>query len=508
MRAFVCGCLAALFLTGCDISCPDGNYKRNGRCVLAGVDASTPSIEPEAAGAESPTAGAESGGAKATAGSGGRRPAPTGGIEAGHGGTQAEGGRGGNPAGKGGTGGGATGAGQGGTTEAGQGGTEAGQGGTEDAAGQGGVGGTQAGAGGSPEGPICGDGVKNGAEICDGDCPKDCSMPASCMTASLKGSPEECTAECVIDKITACSSGDGCCPEGCVNATDSDCSKSCGDGTVDAPEKCEPMSKDRPCPRTASDCGPAKECTQNVVTGSADQCSAECTSVPITKPADGDGCCPSGANASNDDDCETKCGDGVVTGNETCDTKSSSKPCPTSCDDGKACTKDSPKGSACTAACEYTPITSAANGDGCCPNGATAATDNDCMPSCGDGAVSQGEECDPLAPGWTGLCDSKTCKRNRFTACNSESMCGGLNCVVEVCTTSCFDDSDCVTPPGIGPAACWPIIAGEISRCVLPCSADSQCPSGLVCRNFLHVVRGQPPITWQFCSTSTAPDAL
>ena len=34
------------------------------------------------------------------------------------------------------------------------------------------------------------------------------------------------------------------------------------------------------------------------------------------------------------------------------------------------------------------------SGDGCCPPGATNATDNDCPPSCGNGVVERGETCD------------------------------------------------------------------------------------------------------------------
>ena len=39
-------------------------------------------------------------------------------------------------------------------------------------------------------------------------------------------------------------------------------------------------------------------------------------------------------------------------------------------------------------------ITTPISGDGCCPPGATNATDDDCPPSCGNGVVERGERCD------------------------------------------------------------------------------------------------------------------
>ncbi|MGI5864050.1 MAG: hypothetical protein ACOX6T_18615, partial [Myxococcales bacterium] len=48
--------------------------------------------------------------------------------------------------------------------------------------------------------------------------------------------------------------------------------------------------------------------------------------------------------------------------------------CPTSCNDGVACTADALTGSAanCNAACTFQPITVCAPGDGCCPAGCNA----------------------------------------------------------------------------------------------------------------------------------------
>ena len=42
----------------------------------------------------------------------------------------------------------------------------------------------------------------------------------------------------------------------------------------------------------------------------------------------------------------------------------------------------------------HLPVTAALSGDGCCPAGASANTDSDCVAQCGNSKVEQGEECD------------------------------------------------------------------------------------------------------------------
>jgi hypothetical protein len=115
--------------------------------------------------------------------------------------------------------------------------------------------------------------------------------------------------------------------------------------------------------------------------GAADQCSADCANVAIISAKDGDGCCPRdhGANVTNDNDCKQLCGDGVKSGNESCDDSSATK-CRTSCDDGNPCTIDIPSGNAatCDFACMNKPSTTA-----------------ECL--CGNGTLDPGEECDPAS---------------------------------------------------------------------------------------------------------------
>ena len=81
----------------------------------------------------------------------------------------------------------------------------------------------------------CGDGVREGAELCDGD---DCPTPASCQDNNactldaLAGAAATCDAICVNTPITQCAHEDGCCPEGCTDAEDNDCAATPGELVV------------------------------------------------------------------------------------------------------------------------------------------------------------------------------------------------------------------------------------------------------------------------------------
>jgi len=86
-----------------------------------------------------------------------------------------------------------------------------------------------------PNAAACGDMIVDAPEKCDdgspaGNCPRVCPAPAdACMPSVLVGTAAMCTAECVVQPITACTNGDGCCPVGC-EATDDDCDGSGGGG--------------------------------------------------------------------------------------------------------------------------------------------------------------------------------------------------------------------------------------------------------------------------------------
>jgi hypothetical protein len=78
----------------------------------------------------------------------------------------------------------------------------------------------------------------------------------------------------------------------------------CGDGNVDSDETCDPPSS---CP---TDCDDDDACTADQLTGSADDCNAECRYSSVTECIDDDGCCPQGCTGSLDSDCEEADPDG------------------------------------------------------------------------------------------------------------------------------------------------------------------------------------------------------
>lgn len=327
---------------------------------------------------------------------------------------------------------------------------------------------------------VCGDGVVGAGETCDppGSCPGMCDDGAACTMDVRTGDPSTCDVACDATVVEACADGDGCCPGGCDSTTDGDCSESCGNGVVEAGETCDPPGS---CP-TSCDDGVA--CTTDRLSGSADACSAECSHVAITSCVAGDGCCPAGCNATTDSDCSAVCGNGVIEGVETCDPPSS---CPSSCDDGMACTMDGTLGSAasCTLVCTHVTITACANGDGCCPAGCNATTDGDCTAMCGNGVVEGGETCDPPSSCPSSCDDGMVCttdtRTGAATSCNVQctnsaitACTGGDGCCPSACSAA--TDSDCVAVCGDG--ACT-VAAGELCT---SCAADCN-TTATVCGN-------------------------
>src|SRR5262249_45373120 len=92
------------------------------------------------------------------------------------------------------------------------------------------------------------------------------------------------------------------------------------------------------------------------------------------------------------------CGNGRVDADERCDiaiAPHQAGACPESCSGRGGCFKPWLTGQRCGVRCEEIEIKEAIDGDGCCPAGASAATDDDCSPSCGNGVIELGESCDP-----------------------------------------------------------------------------------------------------------------
>ena len=65
-----------------------------------------------------------------------------------------------------------------------------------------------------------------------------------------------------------------------------------------------------------------------------------------------------------------------------------------------ACTSDLKTGSPdqSNVTCTNMMITARTPGDGCCPPGADANTDSDCMPMCGNGVIEHGEVFNDTCP--------------------------------------------------------------------------------------------------------------
>lgn len=250
----------------------------------------------------------------------------------------------------------------------------------------------------------CGDGRVSGEELCDtaiasgasGACPTSCDDGMICTTDTLLGSG--CSAECASTDITLPADDDGCCPPGASSLTDRDCPIVCGNGLLEAGERCDTTIATGEAGACPTACDDGAVCTTDALM-EAGTCTARCIASEIVAPSDGDGCCPSGATVATDMDCSPLCGDGVLSTSdgEVCDTAiAAGAPgaCPTSCDDSMICTADALVGAGtCTASCTNT-VRPPTNADGCCPPGATIASDDDCPIRCGDRVRSAGEACD------------------------------------------------------------------------------------------------------------------
>lgn len=184
------------------------------------------------------------------------------------------------------------------------------------------------------------------------------------------------------------------------------------------------------------------------------------------------------------------CGNARIDPGELCDTGIPAGwpgACPpANCDDGVGCTLDRVIGSGCDMTCEHTVIVRFAAGDACCPANATAATDPDCSPTCGNGKLEAGETCDtlsatPLCPNESMGCDDRNpCTRDLLVSrgtcaavCVHHPIRGATSgdgcCPVGVTATQ---DSDC-------PAVCgnWQKDPDEACDRALPSSNANGCPS-------------------------------
>lgn len=305
--------------------------------------------------------------------------------------------------------------------------------------------------------PECGDGIVSGSEQCDraipvgepGACPIWCTPVNACTPQRVTGTAASCDAHCVPMPITRARAGDGCCPPDTNANMDSDCASQCGNAEVEPGETCEPNTS-QSCPTS---CKHEDACMLGELSGSAESCDVACNWTRIEQCRDDDGCCPSGCDQTEDDDCDASCGNGVLESGERCENETST-PCPTSCDDGDACTEDTLSGSAseCSARCERSTITERENGDGCCPKDANATNDSDCKAVCGNWVRELSEECDDgnqrSGDGCSSDCKRESTGETESMPANDEAICLSLlgnpmdscsSCICKECEDEVID---------------------------------------------------------------------
>ncbi|MET0390509.1 MAG: hypothetical protein ABW321_31345, partial [Polyangiales bacterium] len=159
----------------------------------------------------------------------------------------------------------------------------------------------------APPPAVCGNGIVDDIEHCDiaiprgqpGACPESCSGHDGCFKQTLAG--QRCGAHCEEVEVTDVHDDDDCCPMQASLQTDNDCSATCGNGMLEAGERCDPSDS---CP-TQETCPPESDvaCMTQRYTGSPALCSARCDLHKIDSCTHGDGCCPTGCKPDDDDDC-------------------------------------------------------------------------------------------------------------------------------------------------------------------------------------------------------------
>ena len=241
-------------------------------------------------------------------------------------------------------------------------------------------------------------------------------------------------------------------------------------------------------------------------------CNVKCTHDDNVPGFGADLCCPAGGVGKDgkplDPDCLASCGNGVVDKGETCDIKiphGMTGACPTDadCRPGAPCALGKLiSGGTCAAICVRYQVVETANGDGCCPPGATHGSDSDCETACGNGLADPGETCDiAIPPGSPGACptncddtDSSTLDILAGSGCSAacqhvpitlpisgDGYCpsGATNVSDSDCPPKCGNsviergetcDGNCPTSCGPTPSACLrPQLEGDPNACTARC---------------------------------------
>lgn len=187
-----------------------------------------------------------------------------------------------------------------------------------------------------------------------------------------------------------------------------------------------------------------------------------------------DCCIPDNQGKGN---CAGVCGDGQRSEDERCDTaipEGVPGACPTECPSTDLCRPGVLTGTDCQAECTSTEVTARVSGDGCCPAGAEAAEDSDCVGVCGDGAVqSPTETCDPpgTCPTSAECADAEACTEVNYVGspatCDAECKVSEITrCVAGdgCCPAGCDNGTDGDCAPEADFETCGMVVAGQTNR--------------------------------------------
>ncbi len=278
---------------------------------------------------------------------------------------------------------------------------------------------------------VCDNGFKESGETCDplSSCPDACP-PNECQLRKLINAGT-CKAQCVNDRLqTTCQSGDDCCPPGCNSTNDSDCGVKCNNNVKEPGETCDPLSS---CPDRCPNMGCQLRELKNAGT-----CKAVCeNSRQQTQCASNDDCCPGACNANNDNDCQPKCGNGVVEQGEKCEPVAECTRRQNACKSDRDTIREG-RGNAdqCTFECAESPRR-CGDADGQCPSG--CQNDPDCKRSNGSG-------CDNAGQCLSNRCTDGHCCAETCGACERCTG-GGGTCQVpsgtRVCGNRCISTNEC-----------------------------------------------------------------
>lgn len=190
-------------------------------------------------------------------------------------------------------------------------------------------------------GPVCGNGIKESGEECDGT---DVGG-ATCGNFGCSGGTLSCTGSCTLDSSTCtgctvcdndgvCEVGEDCnsCPNDCISGTTASCGNGlceAGDGEdcLSCPQDCRGKQGGKPSGRFCCGDGDGQNplsCTNPTCTSNG----FSCTDIPTTPSCCGDSTCEGIEDSLN---CEIDCGPPPFCGDAFCDQNESSCSCPIDC---------------------------------------------------------------------------------------------------------------------------------------------------------------------------------